>query len=475
MQIEQAKLKNPYLILHPINDPRMFFGPFAVLRTICSIVASHQSVALVGSRHSGKTTLLRCLSQPAIQASFEEYDFSRHLFVYLDVRNCLRKTSEGFLDFMCEEIITASRGRIELSSPKVAEDRFMDILRQVKEQGLHTVMLLDVFDDIARSKAFDPEFFMFLRAQANIGLVSYVTASIQPLELICHHDLQGSPFFTIFAKLRIKPLTQAEARDLIMLPSQRADCPFTEEECVWILKLAGRHPFFILRVCYFLFEEKSRRAPSEVNRKRVINQAYRDLQPHFKYLWEGLNEQEQGALKEKANYTHLPERELPELSLSSLFRTFVRDTCGLSLLHMDTQVIQNELAEALKHLDSPVALATSTLRHLKVVTMRIEQKGVTSPFEKGQIIRDILTEVFEQLHGDGERGDTVPSWKVYNLLFYTYFSKNNTKNKALTQAGIAHRLAMSLRHYHREKEDAITALANRLLEMEVACKQEDDE
>ncbi len=465
----QSKPKNPYILTNPINDPKMFFGPYAVLRVLYSIVVSNQSVSLVGSRHSGKSTILRFLCLPAMQAYFEEYDFSRHLFIYIDVRNCLRKTSDGFLDFMYEEIIAASRGRLALFSSKLNEDRFMDILRQVKEQGMHTVMVLDVFDDIARSRAFDPEFFMFLRAQASAGFVSYVTASIRPLDQISHEEIQGSPFFNIFSPSHIKPLTLEEARNLIMIPSQRAGYPFSEEECAWVLNLAGRHPFFIMSVCnaLFKFRETSSQPTAELDRKVLEDEIYSMLSSHFEYLWKDLNNQEQMSIIAKTQQLgiDLADKKPPDFIESSLFCRFIRKE------HVFLDTIEDELKGVLKHLDSPPFLADSKLKYLKVVTRRIEQRGVTSNFEKGLIILGILTEAFEQLQGEGKREDFAQSWKEHNILFYTYFANNG----ALNQAGIAHRLAMSLRQYHREKDEAIKILTNRILKMEATCRQEDIE
>jgi hypothetical protein len=447
----------------------MFFGPFSTLRTTYSIIAAYGCVSLIGSRHSGKTTLLRCLSLPAIQARFQEYDFSHHLFVYIDVRNCLRKTCDGFVGFVCEKIIAAAQEHFELSSSKAGEDRFMDILQQVKQQGYHTVMLLDVFDEITRNKAFDPEFFMFLRAQASGGLVSYVTASIRPLDQISHQDIQGSPFFNIFSPSHIKPLTPQEACDLVMFPSQQAGYPFTKEECAWVLNLAGRHPFFIMSACnaLFTFRETFSQPTSEQDREALEDEIYNSLSPHFKYLWNDLSNKHQMSIIAKTQQlgADIADEPLSDFIESSLFCRFV------CTAHVFIDTIEDELKDVLEHLDSPSFLANSKLRYLKVVALRIEQRGVTSTFEKGLVIRGILTEAFEQLRGEGARKDTVPSWKVYTILFYTYFSNNGTLN----QAGIARHLAMSLRQYHREKDEAIKALANRLLEMEVACKQEDDE
>lgn len=162
---------------------------------------------------------------------------------------------------------------------------------------------------------------------------------------------------------------------------------------------------------------------------------------------------------------------MPLLSESSFFRSFVRERYGLDFFRQTPEQIEDELTETLKHLDSLNLLAKSKLRYLKCVARRIEQQGITSPYEIGRVIRQVLTEALEQLKGEGERSDTNHSWMVYNILSYTYFNKRNSLN----QQGIAQRLAMSLRQYHREKDEAIHALCNQLLEIEAACRSEDDD
>jgi len=435
-----------------------------------SDLANYQSISLVGLRHSGKTSILRWMSQPTIQARFD-YDLNHHLFVYLDVRKWLRKSCHDFFEIISEEISAASRGHLALApSSKTGEDRFSLILEQVKGGGFHTVLQLDAFDDITRNKAFDPEFFMLLRALASAGLVSYVTASIAPLDQIAHAAIQGSPFFNIFGVCQVKPLTTDEARNLVMIPGLLARWSL-EEEADWILRYAGYHPFFIQRVCYYCLEEKFQHSDAKVNPNKVANLAYRDLLPHFEYLWEELNAEEKELLQEEAQRKDGARRQIPELSESSLFRQFVRHTCGLSFFRMTEQRIEEELREALKHLDSLTFLANSKLKHLKQVAARIEQQHASSTLEKGRVIREILKEALEQLRGHTSRTDTDPEWLLYNVLLYTYFKKTN----GFTQNFIADHLGVSLRQYHRKKDEAIAALCNRLLEIEATYKGEDEE
>lgn len=466
----QTKLTNPYQSFKPISDPHMFFGPTSVILRIYSALESYESISLVGLRHSGKTTLLRCMSQPIIQNRVR-YDFSHHLFVYIDIRNWLRKSSDDFFDMVSEAIIAASRGRLDIALPlKIGGDRYITVLERVKERGFHMVLQLDDFDDVTRNQAFDPEFFMFLRAQASAGLVSYVTASVAPLNLICHPAIEGSPFFNIFGVCRIKPLALDEARDLVMIPSRLAGLPFTEEEAAWLIRSAGRYPFFIQRFCYYLFEEKSRGRTSEVNRKRILKQAYDELLPHFEYLWKELSAEQQELMKEEAQRKSIQERQIPELSESSLFRKFVRLTCHLSFFRMNKDEVVAELKKVLKHLDQPEFLGNSKLRHLNLVVSRLKHGGSPSTFETGFAVREVLYEAFEKMRGPVARLDYDPTWRLYNVLHYTYFKKIRAN-----QSQIATRVGISYRHYHRMKDEAIETLANRLLEMEAICNVEDEE
>jgi hypothetical protein len=466
----KAMFRNPFQALNPIGEPDMFFGPFAVLNRLFSAVAGRQNVSLIGSRHSGKTTLLRCMMLLALQEQFG-YDFSHYLFIYLDVRNCLRKTCDGFFEFLCEEIIAACQGRVDISpSSKTGEDRFIDLLRQLQAKHFYPVLLLDAFDTITSSKAFDPQFFMFLRAQATARLVSYVTATIKPLKEISHPAVQGSPFFNIFGVYRVRPLALDEARNLIMIPSHRAGCPFTDVECAWILGLTGGHPFFIQRACYLLFEEKcdlqDKRPPRNINLDALEAAIYDDLTPHFEYLWNDLSAAQKKEARSK-DASKL-EQHCPELAGSPLFRRYA---LAPRKLPPPGELVES-LKDALKHLDSPALLARSRFRQLKIVRASIEQNGATSAFEEGKAVREVFYEALEMLKGEGTRTDTDPAWLSYNILSYNYFHKKSY----LTQQAIATKhLAISLRQYHREKDEAIIALCDCLLEMEAVYKEKQEE
>jgi hypothetical protein len=467
--MKSRPLHNPYYDLAAVRQPEMFFGREDLLRQLFSLVAHQQSVSLVGPHHIGKSSILRSMSFPEIQQRFEE-DLSHHIFVWLDLREFLsHETADDFFATVTGHIVAQCSGKVRLEEEaEEAEEHFEQfrrILEQVKEQGHHLVLLMDAFDNIARNKHFDLEFFSFLRSQAT--KVSYVTASTAPLAKVCHRAVEESPFFNIFAMYEIEPLTREDARELIRVPAANVGIIFTDKEIEWVLRQAGHHPFFIQRVCHYLFEEKcSIENGQSINWKRVQLHAYNELQHHFEARWERLEEPQQELLRNEAQHKEKQERALPELSESSLFRKFVRDKYQL---HLFSQLKVKDVEEVLKEIDDLRALGESDLKHLKMVAQRLKNNGHSSPIERGVAVRSVLTEAFERLQGDGVRNDTAPGWMLYNILHYRYF-KHRLKNEQ-----ICARLGLSsTRKFFRERQNAIDSLYNILMEMEVLAGDDED-
>lgn len=451
---------NPYFNMATIRNADMFFGRINLLRRFYETLANRQSISLIGPRHIGKSSFLwsACLSQ--MQARFD-FDLSHHIFVLLDLREYLDKTCEDFFHNVSKEIILQSRRLpgLTLQAEGRGEEEFSHILDQIEEQGYFPVLLLDAFDNITRNQYFGPEFFSFLRAHATVGKVSYVTASIAPLYEVCHRGIVDSPFFNIFYTYHLEALAFEEVQELIVVPAQRVGVPFTDTEVDWVLKMAGRHPFFIQRVCYILFQEKLQLDNGKVDILDVRNLAYKDLLPHFQDTWERLPEAQRTILQDEAQQKGNEHRELPELSESAFFRQYVRNTCDVGLFRLTA----NELEAVLGKINDPKALGETDLRLLKIVSHRLRSDMVPSAVERGMAIRGILNEALDRLRGPGVRTDSTPEWRLYNILYYRFY-RHHLKNEQ-----IAARLEYtSLRKYFRERTRAIEALLNALFEMENA-------
>jgi len=456
----QHQSPNPYFNLAMIRTPEMFFGRAKQLKRFYNALAHRQSVSILGKRRIGKSSFLWCASLPEIQTQFS-FDLSHHIFIFLDLHDYLHKTSEDFFHLVSKEIIEQGEKVPGLAPPVEANgvDTFRSILDQVARGGFFPVLLLDSFDKVTLNEYFSPEFFGFLRAQASRGRVSYATASIDPLKKVCHRGIEGSPFFNIFYTYFLEALTPQETRDLIIVPSQQAGVPFTEEEVELVVRLAGRHPFFIQRVCHFLFEEKTQNGDEEIDELLLEDEVYNDLVPHFEDSWEQLTEREQALMHYEARDEGSQQRKLPELSESALFRKFVRETYQTGQF----QISIKELEDALDKINDPKALADGSLADMQIVLQRLGKNDLPSPTEKGVAIRAVLHEAFEGLRAGGIRSDSALEWRTYNILYYRYF-KYHLKNEQ-----IAARLGFtSPRQFYRERVKAIASLHNVLLGMEGA-------
>ncbi|SRR5579871_4221718 len=467
--------KNPYISMNPIRDREslsMFHGRKPQLRRFYRDLAIRQSVSIRGPRQTGKTSFLWCACQPEVQERFDE-DLRRHLFVLLDLREAFFHTVEGFFAHVSEAIARQARAQnLVLQPVGESADLYLSVLTQVSDQGCKLVLLLDSFDALARNEQFGPDFLSFLRSQSSNGNVTYVTASIEPLNKLGHQGIKDSPFFNVFDEIILAELTREEAEQLIREPAQREGLPFTDNEVEWILKYAGLHLCFIRRTCAVLFDLKLQSANQQVSKQRFLNKAYSALKPLFQDAWNRLSDEDQAAIgdevqtKERVDYQEQVEdeqkdetsRPFSELTGSAFFRQFVRAVNKVGLFKMTVE----ELEEALEKMHDLAALGETNLRLMKIVGHRLNGNAASTPVERGKVIQGVLREALEQLRGPGARADTEPGWYSYNILDYRYFSRYRP-----THQKIRVRLEFNNdRQYFRKRKDAIVALLNILFEME---------
>lgn len=456
-----ADLINPYYNLAAIRNLDMFFGRVKLLREFYHHLVQRQSISLVGPGGIGKSSFLYCASQQEMQARFP-VDLSHHIFVLLDMREYIYKTSEEFFHDVCKEIIQQSKKVKDLSlySEGQGSGEFRNLLNQIKEQMFYPVLLMDAFDNTLLNTHFDSAFFAFLRSHATFGKISYVTASIASLSEISDRNTVDSPFANIFYPCKLGNLTEDEAFELISVLAQRAGMPFTNQEVAWVRKEAGLHPFFIQRVCYALFEEKQQSSDGNIDLQDVGEKAFESLLSYFMDTWRHLTNAERTSLQDEIQHQSHEQRALSVLSESVLFCRFVSSRSEMEL--SNKSISEQDVEEALNKMDDPIALGETNLRLLKAVTRRLNDDIPSSVVEKGKIIREVLNEALEKLQGSGVRSDLAPDWALYSILFYRYF-RYHLKNEAISD-----RLGFtSHRQYYRIRNQAIKALLNALLEMDL--------
>lgn len=196
----------------PVAKPEDFFGRRNIVRRIYSRIASErpQSVAVIGGRKAGKTSLLAYLADPAVM---RENLSSPGRYRFVSVPG----VDDPLLDAAC-----FLRGLSGLLGGKrePGETEYNRLQRRVEDLhrgGINLVCFFDDFHHVTRNTNFPLEFFSFLRSLANNFNLAYVTTSHLELQKLCvAKDIEESPFFNIFTNIALGPLADDEARDLLV-------------------------------------------------------------------------------------------------------------------------------------------------------------------------------------------------------------------------------------------------------------------
>jgi len=245
-----AEKSRPFNAHRPITDPRQFFGRERECRRIFSgwRYSPLQDMAIVGPKRSGRTSLLHYLraihaTPPTHLRPGQRHDWlpdaQRYRWVYVDFFDARWQTPTNLMRF----IITG------LGCPlpeQLSLDTFMETL------GEHlpgpAIIMFDELSAGLELPGYGPAFWHSMRALATSTtqnrLAFAITALDEPQRLA---DAYGkmSPFFNLFATVKLGPLTETEARDLIA----SSPVPFAEADVAWLLAHSQGWPVVLQALC----------------------------------------------------------------------------------------------------------------------------------------------------------------------------------------------------------------------------------
>jgi class 3 adenylate cyclase len=131
---------------------------------------------------------------------------------------------------------------------------FSQAIRALTQKGLKIVYLLDEFEGLGTNRRLGEDFFSSLRS-LTLYDVAYVTASQDPLlDLTLRQDVLSSPFFNIFALLRLGMFSRQESLDFVERSSRKAGVSFPPAAVEFVLDYVGQHPFSLQVACYHVYE-----------------------------------------------------------------------------------------------------------------------------------------------------------------------------------------------------------------------------
>jgi serine/threonine-protein kinase len=290
-------LRNPYLNRVAIKDPAQFFGRSREVSKIFSrLTASRpQSISVVGDRRIGKSSLLNYVNHPQVRARYLDQT-DAYVFAFIDLQQKRRITPPEFFKELFE-LLAKEMGDESLTAEAPTFDAVRALLERFRRRSRKLIVLMDEFDAITTNRAFDLEFYSFLRSIANNYDVAYVTSSARDLQELCHTQLiADSPFFNIFTNVFLRAFTRKEATELIARPSAEAGVPL-EGYARRITEIAGYFPYFLQIACsaYFDYLEDN---DGKLNREEVEATFLDEARGQFRFIWDHMSDSYRRSIRE---------------------------------------------------------------------------------------------------------------------------------------------------------------------------------
>ena len=286
---------NPFSYGKPIDDPARFVGHRRELEQVYSrILSAFESSSIVGERRIGKTSLLKLLGHPEVQAKFglkpDKYTFIYQDFQFLDSdtkptrfwQRVLRSIKRSVKDY--QDIVDEIEYALEADT--IDNYTLDDIFTLIDEAELYIVLLLDEFENVTRNENFDDDFFAGLRALAIHHNLALVTSSREELVELTHSEkVRSSPFFNIFASINLRPFTETEATELIDSYLADSGVKFLLSELNLIFGIAGYHPYFLQMACHHLFAAHQQGLDDAARRQYVADKVRNEAEPVVQDYW----------------------------------------------------------------------------------------------------------------------------------------------------------------------------------------------
>ncbi len=244
------------LIFHvntPLTDVSDFYGRKVESRMIIDRIKKGASTSIVGEQKSGKTWLLNYIFLK-VRSEFDSREIKAG---YINAAGPKLKTVSGFTN----EALRVLNFSSTFTLPDDRSMTFLDAyIRDLVEAGQTPILFIDNFEAFTKQEEFNSRFFEALRAMTQIGL-ALIIVSRQSLIKIVSRSTNRSPFFNVFAQIKLSSFDSGEAQDFVR--SKAIQAGFTEQEQEDMLQYgqdsSGRWPPLRLQlVGNMLLEKKDR-------------------------------------------------------------------------------------------------------------------------------------------------------------------------------------------------------------------------
>lgn len=232
---KRRSLKNPFAPLSGrVDDPTQFFGRDRELNRIFELLESRNSVAVIGDREIGKSSLLR-----AVYRTCEER--LRRVPIYLDLNSI--ESDEDFYEELCHQagVATCQGARLKRSLSAKRLVLLLDEVEKMTWQGF-THGLRSQLRGLAEG------------ADAPLRLVLAAGSSLDRL-FRDGQDGMTSPLAGICLEERVGKWGDREMRSFLAGKMRGSPIQFTSEEVERLIAESGGYPKRLMRAGYDLYRQ----------------------------------------------------------------------------------------------------------------------------------------------------------------------------------------------------------------------------
>lgn len=307
---------NPFAIRGMIKSESNFWDRTYEIETIYSWLLDSeeqpQSVAIVGQRRIGKSSLLYQIYQKwGADESYRD-SLARTICVMISMQGLVDSSSDDFYLSIFENLelqnalpsdIAKSVVQDHADSP---ERKFRKLLGRLDRDKWIFVLLIDEFESAALNPNFDKNFFNKLRAAAQQWRLAFIIATQTNLDELWSKDLISSPlfspFFNFFYTHDLPSFSQSDCVQYLKDTSTRAGLPFSDTQIDLVQRVGGTHPFFVNIAAYSVFQELTHYNDKQIDDDALYSQIIRDRATvgNFDYYWQKLSFDQQRVLRNVA-------------------------------------------------------------------------------------------------------------------------------------------------------------------------------
>ena len=241
----------PFVVGPPIIHCRQFFGRENELKRIFGVLnrIPLQNIAIIGLQRSGKTSLLHYLKHITSASKQQLRPDQRtdwlkqpehYKWVFVDFQDARMGRQEWLLRYMLTELGMPLPDRCDLIG-------FMETVSH--NLRFPAIILMDEIGAALESTELDQRFWWSMRSLGTNqtgGKLAFILTSNQSPDQQASAYGKPSPFFNIFQRLDLGPLTEPAARELIASSPMRFDAG----ETAWIINESGRWPALLQILCH---------------------------------------------------------------------------------------------------------------------------------------------------------------------------------------------------------------------------------